>query len=146
MPMPCLTIRTGPEPPILYRNTILLDLALFRLRAMRHPPDAYDSTTSASFKDAKLVLRSQHYLTTITAALKDGELVGDTTLQGPGYSLHYGFHAVRHVETPAASAQNIPSIAGSWVILAQKVTSDAAQPTEVVAASQDLIDAWTKAP
>ncbi len=76
----------------------------------------YETTTSASYKDGRLVLKSEHYLTTITATLKNGALVGDTTLQGPGYSLQYGFRAVRHVDAPAPVAKNIPSIAGSWVI------------------------------
>ena len=76
----------------------------------------YETTTSASFKDDKLVLKAEHYLTTISATLKDGTLTGDTVLAGPGYSIKYGFRAVRHVEAPAASAQNIPSIEGSWEI------------------------------
>jgi len=76
---------------------------------------SYDATTSATFKDGKLVLKAEHYLTTITANLDKGELNGDAVLQGPGYSLKYGFHAVRHVDSPAA-AVNAPSIAGSWVI------------------------------
>ena len=37
-----------------------------------HP---YDATTSITFKDGKLVLKAEHYLTTITAGLKNGELV-----------------------------------------------------------------------
>jgi hypothetical protein len=61
------------------------------LKGVFHDGKPNDSTTNASFKDGRLVLQSDHYLT--TAALKEGELVGDTTLQGPGYSLHYGFHA-----------------------------------------------------
>src|SRR4051812_7410476 len=32
----------------------------------------YDGTTSASFQNGKLVLNIEHYLTTITADLKDG--------------------------------------------------------------------------
>jgi hypothetical protein len=52
---------------------------------------------------------------TITAALKDGGLTGTTVLQGPGYSLRYDFHAVRHVES-AASNVSAPSIDGSWEI------------------------------
>src|ERR1700728_2826967 len=60
----------------------------------------YDATTSVTFKDGKLVLKAEHYLTTITAQLKNGELVCDTTLLGPGYSIEYGFHAVRHVDAP----------------------------------------------
>ncbi len=78
-----------------------------------HP---YDSTTSASFHDGKLTLRAEHYLTTITAVLKDGALTGDTVLVGPGYTLKYGFHAVRHVDSDPPAAQNVPSIAGSWII------------------------------
>jgi thiol-disulfide isomerase/thioredoxin len=77
-----------------------------------HP---YDATTSATFKDGKLVLKAEHYLTTITADLANGELNGDAELQGPGYSLKYGFHAVRHADSPA-TAVNAPSIGGSWVI------------------------------
>jgi len=75
----------------------------------------YDATTSASFKDGTLVLKAEHYLTTITATLKDGELNGTTQLQGPGYGLKYDFHAVRHVEAAASTVQ-APSIAGSWEI------------------------------
>jgi thiol-disulfide isomerase/thioredoxin len=75
----------------------------------------YDATTSASFHDGKLVLSAEHYLTTITANLQGGELTGTTVLQGPGYSLKYDFHAVRHVESAATTA-NAPSIAGSWEI------------------------------
>ncbi len=75
----------------------------------------YDATTSASFHDGKLVLSAEHYLTTITANLQGGELTGTTVLQGPGYSLKYDFHAVRHVES-AATTVNAPSIAGSWEI------------------------------
>lgn len=77
-----------------------------------HP---YDATTSATFKDGKLVLKAEHYLTTISAAFANGELNGDAVLQGPGYVLKYGFHAVRHVDAPTA-AVTAPSITGSWVI------------------------------
>jgi len=75
----------------------------------------YESTTSASFKDGKLVLNIDHYLTTITATLNNGELTGTSSLGGPSYTLKYDFHAVRHVE-PAAPASNIPAIAGSYEI------------------------------
>jgi thiol-disulfide isomerase/thioredoxin len=75
----------------------------------------YDATTSASFHDGKLVLSAEHYLTTINATLQEGDLTGTTVLQGPGYILKYDFHAVRHVESTAASV-NAPSIAGSWEI------------------------------
>ena len=75
----------------------------------------YDATTSATFKDGQLVLKAEHYLTAITAVLKDGELTGKTVLEGPGYSARYDFHAVRHVDAPRVS-QAAPSIAGSWEI------------------------------
>jgi len=77
--------------------------------------EPYDGTTRATFQDGKLVLKADHYLTTINASLQNGELVGETTLDGPGLSLKYGFRAVRHVDAPAAAVQ-APSIAGSWVI------------------------------
>jgi len=73
----------------------------------------YDATTSASFHDGKLVLSAEHYLTTINATLKDGDLTGTTVLQGPGYILKYDFHAVRHVES-AATTVDAPSIGGPW--------------------------------
>jgi thiol-disulfide isomerase/thioredoxin len=79
-----------------------------------HP---YDASTSVTFQDGKLVLKAEHYLTTITALLKNGELVGDTVLTGPGYTIQYGFHAVRHEDAPVvASAAATPNIAGSWEI------------------------------
>jgi thiol-disulfide isomerase/thioredoxin len=77
-----------------------------------HP---YDATTSGSFSNGILVLKAEHYLTTITATLEQGELNGDAVLQGPGYTLKYGFRAVRHVDAAAAAA-NAPAIGGSWVI------------------------------
>src|ERR1700728_4698315 len=75
----------------------------------------YDGTTSASYQDGKLVLTAEHYLTTITATLKDGELTGITTLKAPGFALKYDFHAVRHVDAPS-TVQSAPSISGSWEI------------------------------
>jgi thiol-disulfide isomerase/thioredoxin len=78
-----------------------------------HP---YDGTTSATFKDGKLVLNIEHYLTTITAQLKDGQLVGDVTSQGRGQFQQFGFTAVRHVEGADSVAANAPNIAGSWVV------------------------------
>jgi len=77
-----------------------------------HP---YDGTTSASYQDGDLLLKSEHYLTTISATLKEGELVGTARLQGPGYTLKYDFQAQRHVDTPTPAA-DVPSIAGSWEI------------------------------
>jgi thiol-disulfide isomerase/thioredoxin len=75
----------------------------------------YDGTTSASFKDGKLVLNIDHYLTTINAALKDGQLDGNVVAQNRESSAQYSFHAARHVDTAAADV-DAPSIAGTWII------------------------------
>ena len=77
-----------------------------------HP---YDATTSATFDNGTLVLNAEHYLTTITATAEHGELNGEASLQGPSYTIKYGFHAVRHVDSSATNVR-APSIAGSWVI------------------------------
>jgi len=74
----------------------------------------YDGTTSASFQDGKLTLNIEHYLTTINANLKDGQLDGTAIAQNRESGSQYSFHAVRHVE--AAAAANAPAIAGTYVI------------------------------
>jgi thiol-disulfide isomerase/thioredoxin len=74
----------------------------------------YEDTTSASFKDGKLVLNIEHYLTTITATYKDGQLVGNVVAQNRENRAEYEFLATRHVDQPVAT--NAPSIAGSWEI------------------------------
>jgi peroxiredoxin len=75
----------------------------------------YDSTTSATFRDGQLVLKVDHYLTTISAALNNGALAGTAVAQNRETSAQYAFRAVRHVDAPAP-AVNAPSIAGSWII------------------------------
>jgi peroxiredoxin len=75
----------------------------------------YDGTTSASFHNGKLTLNIDHYLTTINATLKDGQLDGTAAAQNREASAGYSFHAVRHVDTAAAAAP-APSIAGTYVI------------------------------
>lgn len=106
----------------------------------------YDSTTSASFEDNKLVLRLDHYLTTITATLKDGKLTGNVTNarartasaaaskppnagasesdverltkieSGENPSTSAWFQAVRHVETAVAAPADVPQVGGLWII------------------------------
>jgi thiol-disulfide isomerase/thioredoxin len=76
----------------------------------------YDGTTSASFQDGKLVLNVEHYLTTITATVKDGQLDGDVAYQSRSANSSYGFHATRHVDSPEQASIEAPKIAGSWVI------------------------------
>ena len=79
-----------------------------------HP---YDGTTSAGYSDGRLTLTIEHYLTTINAQLKDGQLVGDVTSQGRGQFQQFGFQAVRHVNgSDAAASAAAPNIAGSWVV------------------------------
>ena len=84
--------------------------------------DPYETTTSASFDDGKLVLNIEHYLTTITATVSDGQLTGNVVTQNRGSSAQYGFQASRYVK-PAATANNVPSIAGSWEIPLQTPSS-----------------------
>ena len=76
----------------------------------------YDGTTSASYQDGKLTLNVEHYLTTINATLKDGQLDGDVAYQSRSANSSYGFHATRHVDTPESASANVPKIAGSWVL------------------------------
>src|ERR1700744_2842881 len=78
-----------------------------------HP---YDGTTSASFKDGKLVLNVEHYLTTINATLAAGKLAGTTVALNRESSAQYSFRAVRHSDVIPASNVSAPSIAGTWVI------------------------------
>jgi len=75
----------------------------------------YDGTTSATFRDGKLVLNIEHYLTTITATVNNNQLVGDVVTISRGGNANYGFEATRHVET-ATTRVDAPSIAGSWII------------------------------
>ena len=76
----------------------------------------YDGSTAATFRDGKLVLNVEHYLTSITAQLNNGELDGSVTSQGRGQFQQFSFHAVHHVDSAAATAANVPNIAGSWVV------------------------------
>lgn len=75
----------------------------------------YENTSSASFKDGKLVLNLEHYLTTITAQFENGKLVGEVVAQNRDSRSQYGFVATRHEAAPVGAA-NAPSIAGSWEI------------------------------
>jgi hypothetical protein len=73
----------------------------------------YEGTTRASYQNGLLILKAEHYLTTITATLKNGELVGDVHLQGPSFHIEYGFEAKRHVES-TVKLEDVPAIAGVW--------------------------------
>jgi thiol-disulfide isomerase/thioredoxin len=75
----------------------------------------YENTTGATFEDGKLVLNIEHYLTTITATVKDGQLSGEVVTQNRGSSAQYAFLATRYVK-PISTPTDVPSIAGSWEI------------------------------
>jgi thiol-disulfide isomerase/thioredoxin len=93
-----------------------------------------ETTTSAAIRDGKVKLNFEHYLTSITAEVKDGELDGRivnsrrvdlgtnaaATTPQPGAEeaarVGSAFHAVRYVAPTAASIANIPSIDGVWEI------------------------------
>jgi len=76
--------------------------------------DPFETTTGAKFENGTLVLRIDHYLTKITATLKDGQLDGQIVSQSRADAGTYGFHATRYV-APVAS-ENAPSVSGSWEI------------------------------
>jgi len=77
--------------------------------------EPYDGTTSGTFQNGKLVLTVEHYLTTITATLDNGQLIGNVVSQSRSGNTQYGFKASRYVASAAASV-DAPSIAGSWEI------------------------------
>jgi thiol-disulfide isomerase/thioredoxin len=75
----------------------------------------YEETTSATFQNDNLVLNIEHYLTTITATVKDGQLSGNVVTHNRGASAEYGFQAARYAK-PDSTATDAPLIAGSWEI------------------------------
>ena len=76
--------------------------------------EPFDSTTSGSFKDGNLNLHIDHYLSTLQATLKNGELVGEITTQNRASTGSYGFRAVRHVDAPVPA--NVPQIGGDYIL------------------------------
>lgn len=75
--------------------------------------DVEVTTTSGSVQDGMVVLRLDHYLTTISATLTDGRLIGTVRSRGDRDGNGRPFHATRHVPR-AAPAEHVPSIAGVW--------------------------------
>ena len=88
-----------------------------------------ETTTSASFQNGKLELNFEHYLTSIQATVKNGELDGkisdsrapttcrdakNAPAKRPGAGSP--FHATRYVAPTAAEVANVPSIDGVWEI------------------------------
>lgn len=94
-------------------------------------PNDFETTTSASFENGALQLNFLHYLTKITADVKDGELDGQLVVTRrspiaitPGQSPAEAkpkdsisaFHAKRYVAPTAAAVANVPNIDGVWEI------------------------------
>jgi thiol-disulfide isomerase/thioredoxin len=91
--------------------------------------DDYETTTSAKIENGALELNFEHYLTSITANVKDGELDGQLAVKRrspinitPGQSERKiadninPFHAKRYVALTAAAVANVPNIDGVWEI------------------------------
>ena len=76
--------------------------------------EPFEHTTSASFQSGQLELNIEHYLTKITATLKDGQLEGTVVSQSRADAATYGFQAKRHVAVTEAT--DAPKIEGSWEI------------------------------
>jgi thiol-disulfide isomerase/thioredoxin len=81
-------------------------------------------TTSVKLQDGKLELNFEHYLTSIVATVKDGELdgkivsrrvVATATTAGEGRP-GATFHAIRYIAPTPAETANIPSIDGVWEV------------------------------
>ncbi len=85
------------------------------LKGTLYNGDDKEFTTSAKFENGKLVLDFAHYLTTITATVKDGQLTGKID-QRNGEVGGSAFQAKHYVAPPAVSAASIPSIDGVWEI------------------------------
>ncbi len=83
------------------------------LKGTLYNGDDKEFTTSAKFDNGKLVLDFAHYLTTITATVKDGQLTGKVD-QRNGEVGGSAFQAKRYVAPPAVSAADVPSIDGVW--------------------------------
>jgi thiol-disulfide isomerase/thioredoxin len=92
-------------------------------------------TTSASVKDGKVELNFDHYLVSIIAEVKNGELEGRIESRRGGPAAEEGannapsatgtaparrgetpFHAVRYVAPTAAAVKNVPNIDGVWEV------------------------------
>jgi thiol-disulfide isomerase/thioredoxin len=85
------------------------------LKGTLYNGDDPEYTTKASFNNGKLVLNMEHYLTKITATLKDGELDGKIQMRNDNAPEGSAFHAKRYV--PAApSNEAAPNIAGVWIV------------------------------
>jgi thiol-disulfide isomerase/thioredoxin len=75
------------------------------------------TTTSAKLENNSVVLNFEHYLTKISATLKDGQLDGkvEGRFERERYITEYPFHAERYAQR-AISDKNVPWINGLWEI------------------------------
>ncbi len=85
------------------------------LKGTLYNGDDKEFTTKASFENGTLVLNQEHYLTKITATLKDGQLQGTVHMRGDQGPEGNAFQAKRYVAETAPAA-NAPSIAGNWIV------------------------------
>ena len=77
--------------------------------------DDKEYTTSASIKDGKVELNFDHYLVSITAEVKDGELDGRIESRRGATP----FHAKRYTAPTAAEVKNVPNIDGVWEVASE---------------------------
>jgi peroxiredoxin len=77
--------------------------------------DDQETTTSAQIENGAVVLKLEHYLTSIMASEKDGELDGKVQMRGDKGPEGSPFHAIRYAPR-AAVAGAVPSIDGVWEI------------------------------
>src|ERR1700685_24891 len=84
------------------------------LKGTLYNGDDKEFTTDASYESGTLVLNQEHYLTKITATLKDGELQGKIQMRNDQTSEGSPFSAKRYV--PGPEAKDAPSIGGNWIV------------------------------
>src|SRR5471032_277703 len=77
--------------------------------------DDQETTTSAKVQNGAVVLKLEHYLTTIVASEKDGQIDGAVHIRGDKGPEGNPFHASRYVPR-AVAAGSVPSIDGVWEI------------------------------
>jgi thiol-disulfide isomerase/thioredoxin len=85
------------------------------LKGTLYNGDDKEFTTQASYENGTLVLNQEHYLTKITATLKDGELQGKIQMRNDQKPEGSAFSAKRYV-ADSARAADAPSIAGNWIV------------------------------
>ncbi len=85
------------------------------LKGTLYNGDDKEFTTQASYENGTLVLNQEHYLTKITATLKDGELQGKIQMRNDQKPEGSAFSAKRYV-ADSAPAADAPSIAGNWIV------------------------------